>query len=57
MVDIFYFSFYIVGKQYSDAVTAELEFFDCNSQAFWNLKSYNDDYALLMQGNSENKLA
>jgi len=57
MVDIFYFSFYIVGKKYLDAVRTEPEFFDCNGQAFSNWKSYNDDYALLMQGNSQNKSA
>jgi hypothetical protein len=35
----------------------EPDFFDSSGQTFWRLKSYDDEYAFLMQGNSQNTLA
>jgi len=52
MVDIFPNHF--AGKQCPDVVRTEPEFFDSNGQVFWKLKSYNDKYSLLMQGNFQN---
>jgi len=54
MIDIF--KFFSVGKQYSDAVIIESEFFDSSDQAFQKMKSYNDEYSLLMQNNSQKEL-
>lgn len=50
-------SFNIIGKRSSDAMRIEPEFLDTSGQAFWKLKSYNGECALLMQGNSQNELA
>ena len=54
MVDNFSFNF--IGKQYCDAMRTEPVFSD-GSKAFWKLKSYNGEYAVLLQGNSQNELA
>jgi hypothetical protein len=52
-----FFSFKIVGNQCCDAVRIEPEFLDSSGKAFWKLRSCNDEYAFLLQGNSQNKLA
>lgn len=36
----------------SDAVRTEPEFVDGNGQAFWKLRSYDGEDAVLLQGNS-----
>jgi len=56
MVDIF-FPYNIVGNQCCDTVRIEPEYLDNCGNAFWKLKSYNGEYASLLQGNSQNKLA
>jgi len=57
MVDIFLSSFNIVGNQHCDTVRIEPEYLDSNGKAFWILRSCNDDYAFMLQGNSQNKIS
>jgi hypothetical protein len=44
----------IAGKKYCEAVRIEPAYLDNNGKAFWQLRSCNDEYSILLQGNFQN---
>lgn len=54
MIDLFLCKY--TGKQRSDATRTEPVFIDGSGRAFWKLRCYAAEYAVLMQGNFQHVL-